>query len=190
MKREKRLYAFVPYQLTGIQKGIQVAHALAEYSSIHDEREDFQEWKNHWKTIIVLDGGTTNEGNESVYGMEPTKGSIQDIMETIQEMGVQVEAFWEPDLNNAMTSFVFIVDEPVFNHEDFPSIQNFFEKKLDTIPFLELFRNGPVEPETVQKKYPEIYEEWLFSLHNEDIQEATKIAKLKNFLQNFRLASN
>ena len=186
--REQRLYAFVPYQLTGIQKGIQVAHALAEYQLSFGENENFKEWMSTYKTIIILAGGTTNEGGDTChYNFQSEIGTMQEIKNEITEIGIPVQSFWEPDLNDALTAFVFIADEPIFNHDDFLKVNDFFKTKLETIPYLELFKNGPIELDEIEKRYPVTFGNWLLTLH-EDLTEAKKLAVLKNYLSQFKLA--
>ena len=62
-----RAYFFVNSALSGIQKGIQVAHCVAELSQKYADIESyawmrkyfniFHEWSRQHKTIIVLEGG-------------------------------------------------------------------------------------------------------------------------------------
>jgi len=58
-----RAYFFVNSALSGIQKGLQVAHCVAEMSNEDledvavDEKGKFEAWRLDHKTIIVLEGG-------------------------------------------------------------------------------------------------------------------------------------
>ena len=58
-----RFYTFINFYLSSIQQGIQSAHLVSElfakYSIISLEREVIQTWAQRDKTIIVLNGGTT-----------------------------------------------------------------------------------------------------------------------------------
>lgn len=189
--REKRLYAFVPYQLTGIQKGIQMAHAVVEYALKHSDRSDFQEWKKDWKTIIVLDGGSTrNFLAESPYGIKETIGTMQETFDLIKQWDIPVTAFWEPDLNDAMTAFCFVADEPVFNHKDFPLIHDYVKDEMEHMEWLDFWKSGN-EPtlDDFAEAYPELFKQWLTTLHEDD-KEAEKIAALKYILLRKKLASN
>lgn len=65
-----RLYTFVNFYLSGIQKGIQTAHVVSElfyrYRSRADafvdaETEVLYDWATNYKTIIVLDGGNSQQ---------------------------------------------------------------------------------------------------------------------------------
>ncbi len=77
---EYRMYGIVPYNISEIQKGIQFGHAVVEYSLKHFKNEDFQEWAKKHKTFMVMNGGTTNNGEEPhkhVVRDEQYVGSIQ-----------------------------------------------------------------------------------------------------------------
>ena len=69
---ELRMYGFVNYQLTGIQKGIQFGHAVVEYGQQVKKTGDpklinkWNDWADNWKTFIILNGGTTNDKNGSI----------------------------------------------------------------------------------------------------------------------------
>jgi len=100
MKSEKRMYVLVPYNLSDIQKGIQALHAVAEMSynpSINCN--DFKQWVNEDKTVIILNAGTTGK-NSTMYMHK----------KALKKMKVEMSIFREPDLNNAMTAIAFIVD--------------------------------------------------------------------------------
>ena len=60
MDYKYRMYGFVPYQLSGIQSGIQFGHAVVEYANEFGNTPAYQKWSKFDKTFIVLDGGTTN----------------------------------------------------------------------------------------------------------------------------------
>ena len=69
-----RLYSLVMYNISGIQAGIQAKHSGIELAMAHagDDVEDtvFLEWAKFHKTVILLNGGTSNSGKESYYGLE------------------------------------------------------------------------------------------------------------------------
>jgi hypothetical protein len=127
---EKRLYGFVNYQLTGIQKGIQFGHAAVklgrEISKSDDEelKEIWNDWVDNWQTFIILDGGTTNDN--TLY-----PGTINQYYDKFIEAGIPCQRFREPDLGNQVTAFVFLADERVFNRKKYPD----FEKKWYNLPF-------------------------------------------------------
>ena len=109
-KLELRMYGFVNYQLTGIQMGIQFSHALIEYSLINFHSDEYIDWAKYWKTVILLNGGTTNNNPERL-------GTLNQTYNTLIENGVICSSFTEPDLGDQMTSICFLVDEQVFNRE-------------------------------------------------------------------------
>jgi hypothetical protein len=98
-----RLYGFVMYNLSGIQKGIQHGHAALEYAS--QFRDDPKTWEfiDKHKTFILLSGG----------------GSIDmlDRMRELDELGVKYAIFREPDLNNSVSAITFIVDEKDYQND-------------------------------------------------------------------------
>lgn len=111
-KLELRMYSLTLYQLSGtIHAGIQPYHATIEafvnfgkrYSI--DEKQ-FKDWAKNWKTVIILNGGTTT-----------TLGNHYD---TLIDNGIKCNKFHEPDLGNILTAISFIVDERVFNKTKYP----------------------------------------------------------------------
>ena len=58
---EFRMYVLVLKQLSGIDKGIQAAHACLEYALKYGETNDYRNYINNDKTIIVLNGGTSSD---------------------------------------------------------------------------------------------------------------------------------
>jgi hypothetical protein len=109
-KLELRMYGFVNYQLTGIQMGIQFSHALTEYSLKNFHTTEYLDWAKYWKTVILLNGGTTNNNPGRL-------GTLNQTYNTLLENGVICSSFTEPDLGDQMTAIVFIIDEKVFNRE-------------------------------------------------------------------------
>jgi len=125
---ELRMYFFVPYNISPIQQAIQSGHAALEYAQRFNDSQLFQDFMNKYKTWIILNGGTTNNGFE---GQE--KGTLQEIYSSIIVFNVDaklddkidVEKFYEPDLNGALTAVCFICDERVFNRLDYPDKESF-----------------------------------------------------------------
>lgn len=109
---EKRMYFFVPYQLTGIQQGIQAGHVALEYAKTYSDDEDFIDFRDNWKTWVILNGGTTNKDPERL-------GSLNAIFRELVDNQINCEAFYEPDLGDQMTAVCFICDEHVFNKEEY-----------------------------------------------------------------------
>lgn len=122
---EKRMYGLVPYNISDIQKSIQFAHAVVEYSLKQDYRELYEEWAKNWKTFIILNGGTTNNNSPEKYG------SLNKHLQTLWDEGINMAWFKEPDLGDQLTAVVFIVDERVFNYEKYPDYGDMFKYRGD-----------------------------------------------------------
>jgi hypothetical protein len=122
-----RLYSLVMYNISGIQAGIQAKHSGIELAMAHAgddvEDNDFLEWAKYHKTVILKNGGTSNNGKESYYGYAPRKGSMELHLEKLLENGVKAIPFYEPDLNYSMSSIDFIVDERVYNKVKYPNYE-------------------------------------------------------------------
>ena len=121
---KQKMYHLVIYQLSGIQAGIQAGHAKDAYSILYGNDEEYKQWLNHDKTVILLNGGTTNSGNDG-----SAVGTMQNHLQTLTDMKVKAEPFYEPDLNNAMTAIAFLVDERVWDKEKYPDYYSDFNKK-------------------------------------------------------------
>ena len=123
-KLELRMMGLVPYQLTGIQQGIQFGHAVVEYGekakSNPEELKRYEDWAKNWKTFMVLGGGTVNDNlieDESTqtgdYFTMP-QGTLNRHAKTLKDMGVFTAEFREPDLGDQLTAVVWLVDEDAF----------------------------------------------------------------------------
>ena len=159
---EKRMYVFVPYQLTGIQKGIQALHATSEYQKLFGRTPEYYDWVDNWKTVIILDGGTTGDNRDIHYG------TLNEIRDAMVEMKVPFAWFREPNLNNALTAVCFICDERVFNKKHYPD----WEDEVVSI-------GTPTDYERA-----DTYSEWL------GLIGGWKISMLRDLLSDKRLATN
>ena len=135
-KLEYRMYGLVPYNISPIQQGIQFGHAVVEYAQKHFHDEDYQKWAKKDKTFIILNGGTTNNGEEPhkhAAHDEPYIGSMQLNELELKKNKIKYATFFEPDLNDTLTAVVFLVDERVFDKKKYPDIEdlmkNFGENK-------------------------------------------------------------
>jgi hypothetical protein len=181
-KLELRMYGFVNYQLTGIQMGIQFSHALTEYSLVNFHSNDYLDWAKYWKTVILLNGGTTNNNPERL-------GTLNQTYNTLLENGVICSSFTEPDLGDQMTAVVFIVDERVFNRKKYPDfgdwvLENHFSYLSDN-----LISSSKIEKMRQEGHFlkgseieREIYTQWSEFLGGE------KNIFLRDFLKGFKLA--
>ena len=101
---EYRMYGLVPYNISPIQQAIQFGHAVVEYGQlvkgISQAETIYNKWANKDKTFIILNGGTTNKSNAYV-------GSLNTHLENFKNAGISVASFYEPDLGDQLTAFVF-----------------------------------------------------------------------------------
>ena len=104
---EQRMYSMVLCQLNPIQKGVQTTHGVVEYANKYSSDEEYRQWAETDKTLIMLDGGTYQE--------------MVRIYDTLKELGMKIGEFQEPDLNYLTTSITFLADERVWNREQYPS---------------------------------------------------------------------
>ena len=173
---EKRMYFFVPYQLTGIQQAIQAGHAALEYSRKYRDDEEFIDFADNWKTWIILNGGTTNMGTN--------KGTLDQIHLDLWKEKIDHSLFHEPDLNDALTAVCFICDERVFNYQDYPEFDDWFciqefpdntkEKTASYIKYTKGIRAGA---------FPVQYDRWV-----KDVIGGEKNVFLRELLKGKKLA--
>lgn len=108
---EQRMYFLTPYNISPVQIGIQSLHSVVEYGLEHGDSTTYQKWARVDKTVIILNGGTTNI----------TSGTLDAHLTTLRQNKVPVGVFYEPDLNDALTAVAFLVDERVFSKELTPT---------------------------------------------------------------------
>ena len=97
-QKDLRMYCITLYNLSPIQQGIQSAHSIVEYNKNCDEAGFalYAEWASQHKTIIILNGGTTQ--------------TLDQYHKDLEKIGVEVAHFREPDLGDVKTAIAFIVD--------------------------------------------------------------------------------
>lgn len=110
-----RMYSLVLRQLSPIQKGVQSSHSIVEYIKKFYKSSEYIQWVNVDKTIIMLDGGTYPE--------------LKECRDTLAELGVPYAAFYEEDLGNITTSISFLVEDKVWDSENYPA----YEEDLDDV---------------------------------------------------------
>ena len=110
---EKRMYFFVPYQLTGIQQGIQCGHAVEQYAQNYKNDPEYMDYVKNHRTWIVLNGGTTNSNLHNL-------GSLNHILIDLRGAQIKHGYFHEPDLNNSLTAVCFLCDERVYDFVKYP----------------------------------------------------------------------
>lgn len=121
-KLRQRMYNLVLYSLSPIQKGIQAYHAGIEYVSKYGDTEEFQHWAIYDKTIIILDGGTSNRHGHTEYqnSVLATIGSMENHGDSLNDANIKFSFFYEPDLNNATSAIAFLCDEMVWDKKMYP----------------------------------------------------------------------
>jgi hypothetical protein len=170
---ELRMYGLVPYNISEIQKGIQFNHANDDYAIKWEGDTDYKRFKEEWKTNIILNGGTSNEGHLVQQGFTEVlyKGTMQQHLDDLTYNKVRVGTFYEPDLNSMLSAIVFLVDERVFNKELYP---DFVSPKLEGDEPKDLVKWG--------KDNETQYNNWV------DKIGGLKNAFLRDFLSNKKLA--
>ncbi len=177
---ELRMYTLVPYNLLGIQMGIQHEHSNTDFVVKHiiDATEmdaRYIRWAKEWKTSILLNGGTSNEGHKVRQGFRNIMyvGTMQQHLAKLKEANVKVSTFYEPDLNSMLTGISFIVDERVFNRRLY---KDFVEIPLDVDVI------DSVEIIAWEARNEAKYIDWLEMIGGE------QNLFLRDFLKNFALA--
>jgi len=166
-KLKYRMYGLVPYNISPIQQGIQFGHAVVEYgldfgktNVINDKIDPYTQWARYDKTFIILNGGTTNDNEDSEF-----YGTLNQAKDEIDKMNIPYATFYEPDLGDQLTAVVFLVDERVWDKENYPDSTLFYEKEFDAHANI-LFEN-----------FKKVHgDEWDY------------IAMMQSFLSRFRLA--
>ena len=129
------MYGLVPYNISPIQQGIQYDHAKDNYSIEYNNDEMYQRFVREWKTSKILNGGDSNEGHLIRHGFKKQVyiGTMQSHLNDLKYNNIKVSTFYEPSLNSMLSAIVFLVDERVFNKQDFPDFESLpYEGKSDT----------------------------------------------------------
>ena len=170
-----RMYFFVPYSLSPIQKGIQAGHAALEYASTYGDTAQYQSFIANDKTWILLDGGTSRWGFMDV---EFGSGGMNEIFSQLSDNNIPFEYFTEPDINFALTAVCFLADERVWDFENYPDFMDGYN--------FEYARNllgSKITPEYLEKTRPEDYQKWVESIGGEKnvfLRELIRCKKLAN----------
>jgi hypothetical protein len=189
---ELRMYGFTPYQLTGIQKGIQFLHGVVKYGQLVKKlidkypnsheiikmNGDYNEWADKWQTVILLNGGTTNKNFTNI-------GTLNQHLEELKKNGIVLSEMYEPDLGDQLTAVVFIVDEKVFNKKDYPEFIDYVITNGKNIDYTEMdpaFITYEKFSLATELEELELARDW------RDLLGGDKNVFLRGFLQNFRLA--
>ncbi len=184
------MYGLVPYNISPIQQAIQYGHAVVEYGQMvkNNSTEEYDDWADNWKTFIILNGGTSNH-SVNRYGTEEFVGSMETHLSTLEENGIRLATFFEPDLNDMLSAIVFIVDERVFNKKVYLEfgdwvMENHMDYLTDNLiapnKIEKMRKSGYFEDASPREK--RIYDEW------KDFVGGDKNVFLRDFLNGFRLA--
>lgn len=113
MAREQRMCIVAMRHLSGIQKGIQGAHAVVEYSLRYGSTAEYKRWAKRDKTIYLLESHNTN--------------LLYDTMEDLRLLKVNCGVFFEPDLNDSVTAICFLLDREVWDTKRFQNVSERIE---------------------------------------------------------------
>lgn len=158
---ELRMYFFVPYNISGIQMGIQSGHSALRFVAIfgrHDPNHIIWDFIDKHETWVILNGGTTN----SEYEFDGTpKGSLNQIANSLHENDIQFSYFVEPDLNNALSALCFIADERVFNRKEYLEFQDYLIDVKNIYNAEQKFRICKTSIDDLKEMHPNEYKEWV-----------------------------
>lgn len=181
---EKRMYFFVPYNLSPIQQAIQAGHASLEYAHKYGGKELFIDFIDNWKTWIILNGGTTNSKRD-FEGIP--QGSLNQIGDSLLENGIDFSYFEEPDLEDALTALCFIADERVFNYKDYPEFSewlltvDFSDDSVEKLLSFTISTKDTIEG--LKEKFGGYYKSW-----ERDVMGGEKNVFLRELLKGKKLA--
>jgi hypothetical protein len=179
-----RAYFFVPYNISEIQRGLQGIHAAFRYGRKFTEDEKFKNFVDNNETVIMLNGGTTNDERD-FEGF--AVGTLNQIADDLLEKDIQFSYFQEPDLNDALTAICFICDERVFNREDYPDFVDYilnikmYPEAKEATPAENMIMLKIKTNEELITMFPEYYKEWvrfIGGIKNVFLRELIKDKKL------------
>jgi hypothetical protein len=163
---EKKMYFFVPYNISEIQKGIQAGHCVENYADEH-KNENYNDYLRNHKTWMIMNGGTTRDGaNQEERG---DMNCIEVLIREHNKIGedkpsefINYSIFREPDLNHALTAICFLCDERVFNYDDYMDWKNY-------AILMARYPNDDkrLSYDELKKMRPNIYKDWVESLGGE-----------------------
>ena len=123
-----RMYFFVPYNISEIQKGIQAGHAALEYAERFYHTATYRNFITADKTWVILNGGTTRGQFQCEDG--EGLGSMNEISISLVANYIPHANFCESDLNYALSAICFLADERVFDFKKYPDYD--FDKEWRT----------------------------------------------------------
>jgi len=187
-KLELRMYGFVPYNLSGIQKGIQFGHGVVEYGLEFFNDDKYQDWAKCYKTFIILDGGTSNHSTNRYMEDSSYKGTMEIHKDKLSDNGVQFGTFFEPDLNDMLSAIVFIVDERVFSKDylEFGDwvLENFGDEIYDINEYSTSSKISNDIKSSNRENDKKLYKRWVEYIGGD------RNVFLRDYLSRIKLASN
>lgn len=181
-KLELRMYGLTPYQLSGIQIGIQYGHGVVEYGQKFKNDITYNDWADNHKTFIILNGGTTN--HKTSLEDDIPFGTLNQHLSILNQNNIDLATFQEPDLGDQLTAVVFIVDERVFNTKKYLDFSDWLIENYEDYINVSGDRNQ-VAYEVINSSTDsdqKIYQKWIKIIGGE------KNVFLRDFLKKFRLA--
>lgn len=148
---KQRMYCIVLRHLSPIQKGIQSAHAIAEYLKDYFNNPVTAQWLLNDKTIVVLDCKSSTE--------------LKGLLSLLDKERIAYQKFAEEDLYGGVTALCFLADERTYDYSNYPEYEDYCRLKnmITTIPPT-ILSNGSVSQVVVDPpksvSYDE-YEEWI-----------------------------
>lgn len=108
MTREQRMCSVALRHLSGIQKGIQSAHAIVDYAQKYGNTPEYKRWAKRDKTLYVLEAHTDS--------------MLDEAYEDLKALKVPVMKFKEPDMGNITTAITFLLDATVWDTKKYGNI--------------------------------------------------------------------
>jgi len=103
-------YIFTHQYLNTMQQGIQSAHVIAELSLLEGERgNSVREWAKRYKTIRILNAGSGETFNDR----------YERFKVICEQYKLSNAYFCEPDINNMMTAFGFIMAPQIISQLEY-----------------------------------------------------------------------
>ena len=163
---EKKIYVFVPYNISDKQKGIQALHGAQKYDRKYEGSTMLHDFIDNHMTCIMLDGGTTNSHPERLGTLNIILQEILDFNNRSENEYIPFSYFEEPDLNDALTAVAFIADERVFDYDTYLEFFTWLtEVKMTPEASLIMVKKNPqmrrYTPEQFKDLFPEYYNEWV-----------------------------
>ena len=162
---EMRMYFFVPYNISEMQRGIQAGHASLRYARLFSaEYPEVWDFVDNHETWIVLNGGTMNDSRD-FEGI--AEGTMNQIADDLLANDIRFSYFLEPDLNNGLSALCFLCDERVFNRVDYPDFMDYivdvkmYKHAKDAMPAENLIYLKTLGMEKSEEMFPEYYKEWV-----------------------------